>query len=66
MCRLWNYNKGGSEEHLLRGCKEALLSVDGQPLKRCLLRMVSPITVLPLPLPLPLTWPLPYSIYRIP
>ena len=38
--RVWNYNKGGSLEHLLRGCKEALLSVDGKPIKRCLLRMV--------------------------
>lgn len=39
--RVWNYNKGGSHEHLLRGCKEALLSVDGKPIKRCLLRMVT-------------------------
>ena len=39
--RVWNYNKGGSHEHLLRGCKEALVSVDGKPIKRCLLRMVT-------------------------
>lgn len=41
---MWNYNKGGSDEHLLRGCKEALLSVDGKPIKRCLLRMVTTLT----------------------
>lgn len=36
--RIWNYNKAGSED-LMRGCKEALLSLDGRPLKKFLLRM---------------------------